>query len=288
MKNFKGGYKIISLQGNDLASLSHLDGIYEAIAESYEKPLLVTGIVISGEKKNDVFTTATVDGTSYQFEVYGKVITIEEDGDISVGPLEDPIGYLDLSAYTITTDGISISDDEWNALYNSVKDKKVICVTKPFKIKISSTDYLFTPSKQNVTGYVNASGFQLDINGSYEQYGTTYATYRFVMGGGPRKLKYESIPTYGRLNCISISAESGTLSADNLDLVKNKAKGPNGVIIYNSNNHYIYHYAKGKAMGDMYHRFTAVVRQASSTEYSTIKISDSDGTYTTENKTVSD
>lgn len=84
MKNLKGGYKIISLQNNDLSSGFTLEGIYEAIASSYGKPILVTDIVISGEKKNDVFTTVDLSSDDYTFTVYGKILTIDDEDAVTV------------------------------------------------------------------------------------------------------------------------------------------------------------------------------------------------------------
>ena len=55
-KNYKGGYKLIDLQKNDFEDGGvDIIGIHHAIESSYAKALLLTGIVIDGVEKNDVY-----------------------------------------------------------------------------------------------------------------------------------------------------------------------------------------------------------------------------------------
>ena len=82
MKNFKGGYKIISLEGNDLSSSFSITGIYNALTETYQKTILVTGIVISGEKKNDAYTEVNIVSDDYKFTIYGYEVTIADDDSV--------------------------------------------------------------------------------------------------------------------------------------------------------------------------------------------------------------
>lgn len=74
---YNGGYVIISLNDED---------IYEKIERNLYKPILLTDIVINGIEKNDVFTTAYVEGTNIVFkDIYDKDITISNDNSVSIG-----------------------------------------------------------------------------------------------------------------------------------------------------------------------------------------------------------
>ena len=73
--SLKGGYKIIDLKGVDVTkSTLMIKGIYESIESNYGKPLLISGIVIDGVEKDDVFVQATLNGTAYEFNIYGYTI----------------------------------------------------------------------------------------------------------------------------------------------------------------------------------------------------------------------
>ena len=84
MKNLKGGYQLIDLQGNDLSSGFTLEGLHQVITLSNNKPLLVTGIVISGTKKNDVYTTYTKSGTNYYVVVYDKKLKVANTDAVTI------------------------------------------------------------------------------------------------------------------------------------------------------------------------------------------------------------
>lgn len=79
MKN--GGYKIINLKDTDLTSGVGvtISGTYDAIENSYRKPLLLSGIVIGSVEKNDAFVAFTVSSGTYSCDLYGGTITIDSD-----------------------------------------------------------------------------------------------------------------------------------------------------------------------------------------------------------------
>lgn len=64
----KGGYKLIDLKdskftvGGDGITIK---GIYNSIENSYNKPLILTGINIGGVEKNDVFVYFSDDSGNY-------------------------------------------------------------------------------------------------------------------------------------------------------------------------------------------------------------------------------
>ena len=77
VSKYNGGYVIISLNDED---------IYEKIERNLYKPILLTDIVINGIEKNDVFTTAYIEGTNIVFkDIYDKDITISNDNSVSIG-----------------------------------------------------------------------------------------------------------------------------------------------------------------------------------------------------------
>ena len=64
----KGGYKLIDLKGNKLTvggSGVTVKGIYNSIENSYNKPLILTGINIGGIDRNDIFINFSDDSGSY-------------------------------------------------------------------------------------------------------------------------------------------------------------------------------------------------------------------------------
>lgn len=105
----KGGYQILDLKGVDLSTLNAEMDIsrYETLQNAHEKPILVSGIVIDGVKQNDVFVTPVFDEDSslWIFELYGYVIQIYDDGDMSANK-EEKIIELE-SPYTIQVADVS-------------------------------------------------------------------------------------------------------------------------------------------------------------------------------------
>lgn len=74
----KGGYKIIDLKGVTIASEggTTIAGIYNAIENNYRKPLLLSGVVIDGVEKADVFIEVTTTNSNFTFTAYGKTYTV--------------------------------------------------------------------------------------------------------------------------------------------------------------------------------------------------------------------
>lgn len=86
-KNYKGGYKIISLLGISLVADESVTiaGIHKAIEASYRKPLLIEGIVIDGVEKDATWVKElkVVDG-SFVIEIYGMKLTITDEDEVEV------------------------------------------------------------------------------------------------------------------------------------------------------------------------------------------------------------
>lgn len=121
MKNLKGGYQLIDLQGNDLSSGFTLEGLHQVITLSNNKSLLVTGIVIGGTKKNDVYTTYTKSGSNYYFVVYDKKIKVSSADAVTI---TDYVEYDPDRLYMVDTEnwGISSSGTLTEAKLNKIKN----------------------------------------------------------------------------------------------------------------------------------------------------------------------
>ena len=66
--SIKGGYKLIDLKDSKLTVGGEgvtVKGIYNSIENSYNKPLILTGINIGGIERNDIFIDFTVVSSSY-------------------------------------------------------------------------------------------------------------------------------------------------------------------------------------------------------------------------------
>ena len=64
----KGGYKLIDLKDNKFTVGGDgvtVKGIYNSIENSYNKPLILTGINIGGVERNDVFINFAVNSGNY-------------------------------------------------------------------------------------------------------------------------------------------------------------------------------------------------------------------------------
>lgn len=104
-KNLKGGYKIVSLKGNDLTSESAfiIKGIYEELRDSYSKPILVTDIVIDDEKQQDAYAVVKKTDFGYTIDVYGYALTVTD---------EDTVTSVALPEITSIGDGLTLEDGE--------------------------------------------------------------------------------------------------------------------------------------------------------------------------------
>ena len=63
----KGGYKLIDLKDSKLTVGDGvtIKGIYNSIENSYNKPLILTGINIGGVERNNVFINFSYDSDNY-------------------------------------------------------------------------------------------------------------------------------------------------------------------------------------------------------------------------------
>ena len=92
MKSRKGGYKLVSLQLVELTTMTALTGLYGAIVNSHDKPLLISDIVIDGERKNNVYCRAEKGTNKYTIKnVYGYDIEVTNADAVEVTENADGI-----------------------------------------------------------------------------------------------------------------------------------------------------------------------------------------------------
>lgn len=85
--SIKGGYKIIDLKKTLFVaggSAVTIDGIYDAIEASYEKPLMLAGLNVSGVEYGAAYVVPTISSGAYTFTVYGYTITVQDTDAVSV------------------------------------------------------------------------------------------------------------------------------------------------------------------------------------------------------------
>ena len=84
---FKGGYKIIDLKKTPFVAggpAMTIDGIYDAIEASYEKPLMLAGLKVGGVEYGAAYVVPTLAGSAYTFTVHGYTITVQNTDAVSV------------------------------------------------------------------------------------------------------------------------------------------------------------------------------------------------------------
>lgn len=112
-KNFKGGYKIVSLNGNDLASGDSfaVSGLYENLVNSYKKPILVTEIVIDGEKQQDSFAVVKQSDGGYTIDVYDYTLTVTVEDTVTIAEVTQVDSIGGVSGEITLGTGLSITEE---------------------------------------------------------------------------------------------------------------------------------------------------------------------------------
>ena len=80
----KGGYKIIDFKGTELGSTAvEISGIYNQIVDDYNKPIMVSGVSISGELQDDAYASVSNSEDGLTLTVYDGVITVTDDDEVT-------------------------------------------------------------------------------------------------------------------------------------------------------------------------------------------------------------
>lgn len=85
--SIRGGYKIIDFREVELTPYEGLkiEGIYDSIEGSYNKPLMLSGINIGGTVYSDRYCSPYLSGTAFVFDLSYDTTTIKikvEDTDV--------------------------------------------------------------------------------------------------------------------------------------------------------------------------------------------------------------
>lgn len=87
----KGGYKIVNFNGAALSGTSEtIPGIYDQIIDDYDKAIMVSGVIINGELQDDAYASVKVNDDSVNLTVYGGVITVTEDNEVTFAASKTP------------------------------------------------------------------------------------------------------------------------------------------------------------------------------------------------------
>lgn len=102
----KGGYKIINLKNKDFTDGPFtIKGIYDRIENNYGKPLLLSGIVIDGVEKDDVFIEVKVKSSAFVIVVYDYKLTINAEDVVTLESVLDPVLDGTLMENIVDSDG---------------------------------------------------------------------------------------------------------------------------------------------------------------------------------------
>lgn len=183
-KNFKGGYKIVSLNGNDLASGDSfvVNGLYENLVNSYKKPILVTEIVIDGEKQQDSFAVVKQSDGGYTIDVYGYALTVTSEDAVSISEVAQVTSIGGVSGDITLGTGLEITEDgELSATGGSGGDKWYIhnyqspqstistlqVVTRASAVATNLKEFVKVIMNATYFGYYNNSGHEMLGCGSF-------------------------------------------------------------------------------------------------------------------------
>lgn len=85
----KGGYQIIDMAGVDaITTAQTVAGIYEAIEGNYNKPVILTGIVVQGVEYDDAAVQFRSVGQTFVASAYGYTFMINAQDKIQVSELK--------------------------------------------------------------------------------------------------------------------------------------------------------------------------------------------------------
>lgn len=167
-----GGYKIIDLQGLDLANIqldsTKIEKIFNDIESTYKtKALLFDNYKINGIEQNATFSSAIVKNSGFEITLGDYKVLIKNDS------IEDTT--LHLYKHQITITGTDDYDNTFNIFINDVSTNNTVINTKELLINIfgdgSRLDYY------GCVGYTGNNGVYpiiyevfLDLNNSFIYY----------------------------------------------------------------------------------------------------------------------
>lgn len=120
----KGGYQIINLDGviHTLGLGMVHEGIYERI-EGTQKPIMISGININGFDYHDCYVEPKVNGSNYEFEMYGYNVTINDVDVVTV--IKTPsssINSYDLGEHDFSTGPSSVDEETYAGIQDNISN----------------------------------------------------------------------------------------------------------------------------------------------------------------------
>lgn len=133
----KGGYKIIDFKGTALSGTAvDMPGIYDQIVDDYDKPIMVSGVIISGELQDDAYASVKVSDGSVDLTVYDGVITVTDDDEVSFAAAKSP---TELAAEIGDLDDLETVDkDSLVDAINEVNGKTLLALKKVSESTLST------------------------------------------------------------------------------------------------------------------------------------------------------
>ena len=136
MKSRKGGYKLVSLQLIELTTMTACAGLYGAIVNSHDKPLMLDDIKVNGEKKNALYVKAIKGTNKFTIKgIYGYILEVNKDDEVTI--TEDTEG-IELPDVTAEDNGkvLEVIAGAWG-----IGEKKVDVMTTPSSTTITDEEW---------------------------------------------------------------------------------------------------------------------------------------------------
>lgn len=173
-KTYTGGYRLVSLAFVDLAlavTAVAVAGLGDALGVKSRKRVVLTDIVVSGEKKNDLSVQVKKDGNNYVIEnVYGYDLEIVTSGStLKATPHEDRITASDIDSGSATAGQVLTADGSGGVAFANPSGGTKLYKHTPgalgrvVAISTTSSEYIYVtgynPNKEeNLSVFVFATG----------------------------------------------------------------------------------------------------------------------------------
>lgn len=137
----KGGYKIVDFNGVTLSGTAvEMPGIYDQIVDDYDKAILVSGVSLNGELQDDSFAAVKVNDGSVNLTVYGGVITVTEDDDVTFAAAKSNAELTgDVESLMIKSPVHIRTNDDLDTVYNALTSN--LCVPVAISASVMNSGF---------------------------------------------------------------------------------------------------------------------------------------------------
>lgn len=142
MKDYKGGYVIVDATGVDLNNVAKVGGLYQQImnAVAVNKAVMLRNVKNGTKTLTPIYSTVDVGNGTVSLNVYGGVLTVESDDDITF-TASKTADELDEEIADLGTDVINMKADlATTAENNKVKAVKFTIIFNHSEFGISNID----------------------------------------------------------------------------------------------------------------------------------------------------